>query len=142
MARIQRALISVFDKTGLIPFAQTLVAAKVELLSTGGTARVLRDAGLPLQAGRARVRPHLGLRCRDRHPSDQGFWRRSARAGWARSTLFAAGENRGGAADDVDSGNPAGAAVALRREPTPARRAVWTIRPLLPATARQGTVLQ
>src|SRR5437899_234386 len=48
MARIQRALISVFDKTGLIPFAQTLVAAKVELLSTGGTARVLRDAGLPL----------------------------------------------------------------------------------------------
>src|SRR5213594_1458023 len=48
MARIQRALISVFDKTGLVPFAQTLVAAKVELLSTGGTARVLRDAGLPL----------------------------------------------------------------------------------------------
>src|SRR5437773_3511859 len=48
MARIQRALISVFDKTGLIPFARTLVAAKVELLSTGGTARVLRDAGLPL----------------------------------------------------------------------------------------------
>src|SRR6266568_3540875 len=49
MARIQRALISVFDKTGLIPFAQTLVAAKVELLSTGGTARVLRDAGLQVQ---------------------------------------------------------------------------------------------
>src|SRR6266699_3620420 len=48
MARIQRALISVFDKTGLIPFAQTLVAAKVELLSTGGTAQVLRDAGVPL----------------------------------------------------------------------------------------------
>src|SRR5207245_10696618 len=48
MARIQRALISVFDKTGLIPFAQTLVAAKVELISSGGTARVLRDAGLPV----------------------------------------------------------------------------------------------
>src|SRR6267143_199863 len=48
MARIQRALISVFDKAGLIPFAQTLVAAKVELLSTGGTARVLREAGVPL----------------------------------------------------------------------------------------------
>src|SRR6266403_1711514 len=48
MARIQRALISVFDKTGLIPFAQTLVAAKVELVSTGGTARVLREAGVPL----------------------------------------------------------------------------------------------
>jgi len=48
MARIQRALISVFDKTGLIPFAQTLVAANVELVSTGGTARVLREAGVPL----------------------------------------------------------------------------------------------
>jgi phosphoribosylaminoimidazolecarboxamide formyltransferase/IMP cyclohydrolase len=48
MARIQRALISVFDKTALIPFARTLVAAKIELLSTGGTARVLREAGLPL----------------------------------------------------------------------------------------------
>ena len=48
MGRIQRALISVFDKSGLIPLAQTLVAAKVELLSTGGTARVLRDAGLPI----------------------------------------------------------------------------------------------
>jgi len=48
MARIQRALISVFDKTGLVPFAQTLVAAKVELVSTGGTAQVLREAGLPL----------------------------------------------------------------------------------------------
>src|SRR2546425_1723704 len=48
MARIQRALISVFDKTGLIPFAQTLVAAGVELISTGGTARALREAGLPV----------------------------------------------------------------------------------------------
>jgi phosphoribosylaminoimidazolecarboxamide formyltransferase/IMP cyclohydrolase len=48
MARIQRALISVFDKAGLIPFAQTLVAAKIEVVSTGGTAQVLRDAGVPL----------------------------------------------------------------------------------------------
>ena len=48
MARIQRALISVFDKAGLIPFAQSLVAAKVELVSTGGTARILREAGVPL----------------------------------------------------------------------------------------------
>src|SRR5438093_6270931 len=46
MAKIRRALISVFDKTGLIPFAQTLVSAKVKLISTGGTARALREAGL------------------------------------------------------------------------------------------------
>src|SRR5205807_6939990 len=98
--------------------------------------------GVPAQAGGALVRPHVCLRCRDRHPSDQSFWRRGAPAGWACSALFAAGENRGGTADDVDSGDSAGAAVALRREPTPARRSVWTIRPLLPATAWQGTFFQ
>jgi len=49
MARIQRALLSVSDKTGLIPFAQTLAAAGVELVSTGGTARVLREAGLAVK---------------------------------------------------------------------------------------------
>ena len=38
---IRRALLSVSDKTGLVEFAKTLVAAKVEILSTGGTARQL-----------------------------------------------------------------------------------------------------
>jgi len=46
MERIQRALLSVSDKAGLVPFAQSLVAAGVELISTGGTAKALRDAGL------------------------------------------------------------------------------------------------
>jgi phosphoribosylaminoimidazolecarboxamide formyltransferase / IMP cyclohydrolase len=46
MAKIQRALISVFDKTGLIPFAQTLVSAGIEIISTGGTARALREKGI------------------------------------------------------------------------------------------------
>ena len=46
MAKIQRALLSVFDKTGLIPFARTLAKAGVELISTGGTAKVLRDGGM------------------------------------------------------------------------------------------------
>ncbi len=49
MARIQRALLSVSDKSGLIPFAQTLIASGVELISTGGTAKALRDAGLPVR---------------------------------------------------------------------------------------------
>jgi len=49
MATIQRALLSVFDKNGLAPFAQTLAAAGVELISTGGTARALRQVGLPVQ---------------------------------------------------------------------------------------------
>ncbi len=43
---IQRALLSVSDKSGLIPFAQGLVKHGVQLLSTGGTASALRDAGL------------------------------------------------------------------------------------------------
>ena len=41
-----RALISVSDKTGLIPFARSLAALSVELISTGGSARALRDAGV------------------------------------------------------------------------------------------------
>src|SRR5689334_24116153 len=46
MAKIQRALLSVSDKTGLVPLAKTLVECGVELISTGGTAKALREAGL------------------------------------------------------------------------------------------------
>jgi phosphoribosylaminoimidazolecarboxamide formyltransferase/IMP cyclohydrolase len=46
MAKIQRALLSVSDKTGLVPLAQTLAGAGVDLISTGGTAKSLREAGL------------------------------------------------------------------------------------------------
>src|SRR5437773_4186157 len=46
MSKIQRALLSVFDKTGLVPFAQVLAQAGIELISTGGTAKALREAGL------------------------------------------------------------------------------------------------
>lgn len=49
MSKISRALLSVSDKTGLVPLAQTLAAAGVELISTGGTAGVLREAGLPVK---------------------------------------------------------------------------------------------
>src|ERR1044071_3779563 len=49
MAKIQLALLSVSDKTGLIDFARVLVAANVELISTGGTAKAIRDAGLPVK---------------------------------------------------------------------------------------------
>jgi phosphoribosylaminoimidazolecarboxamide formyltransferase / IMP cyclohydrolase len=46
---IRRALLSVSDKTGLIDLAKALAARDVELLSTGGTARTLRDAGLAVR---------------------------------------------------------------------------------------------
>ena len=45
-APIRRALLSVWDKTGLIPFARGLADAGIELISTGGTASALREAGL------------------------------------------------------------------------------------------------
>jgi phosphoribosylaminoimidazolecarboxamide formyltransferase/IMP cyclohydrolase len=44
----RRALLAVSDKSGLVPFAWRLVRAGFELVSTGGTARVLREAGLPV----------------------------------------------------------------------------------------------
>ncbi len=49
MTKIQRALISVSDKTGLVPFAQILAKAGIEIISTGGTARALREAGLAVK---------------------------------------------------------------------------------------------
>ncbi len=45
---IRRALLSVSDKMGVVAFAKTLAAMNVELLSTGGTAKLLADAGLPV----------------------------------------------------------------------------------------------
>jgi phosphoribosylaminoimidazolecarboxamide formyltransferase/IMP cyclohydrolase len=46
---IRRALLSVSDKTGLVEFARTLETFGVEILSTGGTARALRDAGISVR---------------------------------------------------------------------------------------------
>ena len=45
---LKRALISVSDKTGLLELGQALADRGVELLSTGGSAKALRDAGLPV----------------------------------------------------------------------------------------------
>ncbi|MFA5039430.1 MAG: bifunctional phosphoribosylaminoimidazolecarboxamide formyltransferase/IMP cyclohydrolase [Candidatus Omnitrophota bacterium] len=48
MVKIKRALISVSDKTGIVEFGRTLAQAGVEIISTGGTAGVLREAGVPV----------------------------------------------------------------------------------------------
>ncbi|HUJ70615.1 MAG TPA: bifunctional phosphoribosylaminoimidazolecarboxamide formyltransferase/IMP cyclohydrolase [Verrucomicrobiae bacterium] len=48
MGKIQRALISVSDKTGLVDFVKELFARGIEIVSTGGTARALKDAGIPV----------------------------------------------------------------------------------------------
>src|ERR1700758_2801509 len=49
MSRIQRAILSVTDKTGLVDFARKLSALGIELISTGGTARLLRDSGITVK---------------------------------------------------------------------------------------------
>lgn len=49
MAKIRRAILSVTDKAGIVAFSQVLHEAGVELVSTGGTAKLLREAGLPVQ---------------------------------------------------------------------------------------------
>ncbi len=54
---IQRALISVSDKSRLVPFARVLADHGVEILSTGGSARALRDAGVPVKE----VSEHTGF---------------------------------------------------------------------------------
>jgi phosphoribosylaminoimidazolecarboxamide formyltransferase/IMP cyclohydrolase len=46
---IRRALLSVSDKTGLVEFARALKGFGIELLSTGGTAKALREAGIEVR---------------------------------------------------------------------------------------------
>src|SRR5947207_5048715 len=48
-APIRRAILSVTDKTGLVEFAHKLAASGVELISTGGTAKLLRDSGISVK---------------------------------------------------------------------------------------------
>lgn len=56
MAKVQRALISVSDKSGIEDFARQLADLGVEILSTGGTARLLKDAGINVKG----VSEHTG----------------------------------------------------------------------------------
>ncbi len=46
LAKVERALISVSDKTGLVELGKALAARGVSILSTGGSAKTLRDAGI------------------------------------------------------------------------------------------------
>lgn len=48
-SKIQRAILSVTDKTGLVDFARALANMNVELVSTGGTAKLLRDSGISVK---------------------------------------------------------------------------------------------
>src|SRR5579871_2536321 len=49
LKKVRRALLSVTDKTGLVDFARALASHGIELVSTGGTSKALRDAGLEVR---------------------------------------------------------------------------------------------
>src|SRR5918995_724481 len=82
---MRRAILSVSDKTGLVPFGKALAARGFELVSTGGTAKALADAGLPvinvsdvtgfpeMMDGRVKTlhpKIHGGILARRSHPED------------------------------------------------------------------------
>ena len=83
---VERALISVFDKTGIAEFAKRLAALHIEILSTGGTAKLLRETGVAVRdvadftgwpemlGGRVKTlhpKVHGGLLYRRKHAEDQ-----------------------------------------------------------------------
>jgi phosphoribosylaminoimidazolecarboxamide formyltransferase / IMP cyclohydrolase len=83
---VERALLSVFDKTGIVEFARKLAALKIEILSTGGTSKLLREEGVPVKdvseftgwpemlGGRVKTlhpKVHGGLLFRRDHADDQ-----------------------------------------------------------------------
>ena len=74
MAKIERALISVSDKSGVLDFARELSSFNIRFLSTGGTAKMLRDAGLQVKD----VSEHTGFpemmdgRVKTLHPKIHG----------------------------------------------------------------------
>ncbi len=71
---IERALISVYDKTGVADFARRLAALGIEIVSTGGTARLLRDEGVPVRdvAELTGWPEMLGGRVKTLHPKVHG----------------------------------------------------------------------
>ncbi len=71
---IERALVSVYDKTGIAEFAQQLARSGVEVVSTGGTAKLLRDAGVAVRdvADLTGWPEILGGRVKTLHPKVHG----------------------------------------------------------------------
>ncbi len=74
MSRIHRAILSVTDKTGLVDFARKLAALHIELISTGGTAKLLRDSGIAVKdiSGLTGFPEMLDGRVKTLHPKVHG----------------------------------------------------------------------
>ena len=139
-AAVGRALISVSDKSGLVPLAQALVRHGIEILSTGGTASTLAAAGLSvvevstytgfpeLMEGRLKTlhpRVHGGLLARTDHPADvQAMQQHGIQAIDLlivnlypfESTIARAGVTRGEAIEQIDIGGPAMLRAAAKNQ--------------------------
>lgn len=142
----RRALLSVWDKTGIAEFGRALAGLGWEVLSTGGTARLLREAGVPatdvsaatghpeMMDGRVKtLHPaiHAGLLARRDRPEDMEAL---ARQGYApidlvavnlypfRETVAAPDATLGVAMDNVDIGGP-----TLIRAAAKNHRDVWVV---------------
>ena len=80
MSKVQRALISVSDKTGVVDFVKELSGLGIELLSTGGTAKAIKDAGIDVKdvSDYTGFPEMLGGRLKTLHPKIHGglLWRR------------------------------------------------------------------
>ncbi len=74
MPQIKRALISVFNKKGIVDFARELSNLGIEILSTGGTARILQKAGIPVRdvSEYTQSPSMLGGRVKTLHPKIHG----------------------------------------------------------------------
>ena len=71
MPRIKTALVSVSNKEGIVDLVRELVKMGIKILSTGGTARILKEAGLPIGelSKEAGISPMLGGRVKTLHPN-------------------------------------------------------------------------
>ncbi len=82
MAKVQRALISVSNKDGIVEFAQALKALGIEIISTGGTAKTLKSAGIEVRdvSDYTNFPELLGGRLKTLHPKIHGglLWRRDS----------------------------------------------------------------
>ena len=99
---MRRAILSVSDKTGLIPFGKALSARGFELVSTGGTAKALAEAGLPVvnvsdvtgfPRNDGRARQDASSQDSRRHPRAPSS---SGRSAARRAARHRAGRSRGG----------------------------------------------
>ncbi len=141
-----RALLSVSDKTGLIPFARALAVRDWTLLSTGGTARALREAGLnPVEVSEITGHPemmdgrvktlhpavHAGLLGRRDHPGDLAEMREHGYPAIDlvavnlypfRETVSRPGVTRGEGIENIDIGGP-----SMLRSAAKNHASVWVI---------------